>query len=311
MNIQLSMDYLRGCVRMETGAQGVELQRLCPSMMDFFRNRGTHSLIRAKCPSGIRIVLQTDSPFLRLPFQFGNPARELFEFDVLCDGQKIAHSVTEQVLEIRLDGSRHTVEILPPHLVECCFGELELADGAQVSAVPKPEKTFLFLGDSIMQGMTVSRPSLAYADRLARIQDADYYNLSVGGMIACRLLGKFAMEYRWDRMFLCFGVNDFNLQRPVADFIADMTGIIEEVADRQIVLMSPIHMPGRSNVNPAGVTLQQFRDEVAALAEDRRNVTFVDGTELLPKDDRWYIDGLHPNDEGEDLLFRHLAEIVK
>lgn len=311
MKIQLSMDYLRGCVRMETGAQGVELQRLCASMMDFCRNRGTHCLIRAKCPSGVRIVLQTDSPFLRLPFQFGNSARELFEFDVFCDGRSVAHTVTGQVLEVRLDGSLHTVEILPPHLVECCFGEMEAADGARVSAVRKPEKTFLFLGDSIMQGMTVSRPSLAYADRLARMQGADYYNLSVGGMTACRQLGKFAMEYHWDRMFLCFGVNDFNLQRPVADFIADMTGILEETADRPVVLLSPIHMPGRSNVNPAGVAFQQFRDEVAALAEDRRNVTFVDGTELLPKEDRWYIDGLHPNDAGEDLLFRNLAEIVK
>ena len=93
-----------------------------------------------------------------------------------------------------------------------------------------------------MQGMTVSRPSLAYADRLARMQGADYYNLSVGGMTACRQLGKFAMEYHWDRMFLCFGVNDFNLQRPVADFIADMTGILEETADRPVVLLSPIQL---------------------------------------------------------------------
>lgn len=310
MQIQLSMEYLRGCVCAAKQEKGLELQRLCPSMMEFCRS-SEHREIRARCPSGVRIVLQTDSPFLRLPFRFGRAARELFNFDVFCDGEIIPHTVSDHVLEIRPDGAPHRIEILPPHLVECYFGELELADGAQAAAVPKPEKTFLFLGDSIMQGMTVTRPSFAYADRLARARNADYFNLSVGGMTAFRVLGGFAMEYQWDKLFLCFGVNDFNSRRPLPDFIADMAGILNALNGKPVVLISPIPLPGRDNVNPAGVRFQDFRDALRTLAGRVPNVTFVDGTKLLPNDNRCYIDGIHPNDSGEDLLFHNLKEFVK
>ena len=34
----------------------------------------------------------------------------------------------------------------------------------------------------------------------------------------------------------------------------------------------------------------------------------VDGTKLLPDEGRWFVDGIHPNEAGEDLLYQHLTK---
>ena len=144
MRIGLTMEYLRGCVRTERREDGLELQRLSPEMMKFCRDFSEHREIRARCPSGIRIVLRTDSPVLRLPIRFGRVARPFFECSVFLDGSEIPATVRDGSLELRLDGKSHCLEILPPHLVECFFGELEIADGARIEPLPKPETTTRF-----------------------------------------------------------------------------------------------------------------------------------------------------------------------
>lgn len=308
MRIGLTMEYLRGCVRTERREDGLELQRLSPEMMKFCRDFSEHREIRARCPSGVRIVLRTDSPVLRLPIRFGRAARPFFECSVFLDGSEIPATVRDGSLELRLDGRFHCLEILPPHLVECFFGELEIADGARIEPLPKPEKRYLFLGDSIMQGMTVPLPSQVYADRLARERGADYWNLSVAGMTAFGVLGEFAAKYEWETLFLCFGVNDFNTRRPIPEFTADLERILEAVKGRDIVLISPIHQPGSGPVNGRGDAFQDFREAVRSLAECRSNVRFVDGTKLLPDEGRWFVDGIHPNEAGEDLLYQHLTK---
>lgn len=308
MRKKLSMEYLRGAVRTEETENGLELQRLSSAIMKRFA-RDEHIEIRMRCPSGVRIVFRTDSPFVRLPFRYGRAARPFYEFDVFRDGRKTEFSRANGVLEIASDGALHTIEILPPHLAECFFGELELADGSVFEPVEKPAKRLLFLGDSIMQGMTVSRPSFAYADRMARHLNADYSNISIAGMTAFAVQGELAMEYEWDRMFLCFGVNDFNTGRPLSKYLGEMRGILNAVKGKPVVLISPIHMTGRPN-EKNGVAFQSFRDGLEKFAAEFPNVKFVDGTKLLPFDDRYFADGLHPNDCGEDLLFNNLKELI-
>ena len=68
-------------------------------------------------------------------------------------------------------------------------------------------------------------------------------------------------------------------------------------------------MTGRPN-EKNGVAFQSFRDGLESLAAEFPNVKFVDGTVLLPFDDRYFADGLHPNDCGEDLLFNNLKELI-
>ena len=312
MRIGLTMEYLRGCVRTERREDGLELQRLSPEMMKFCRDFSEHREIRARCPSGVRIVLRTDSPVLRLPIRFGRAARPFFECSVCLDGSEIPATVRDGSLELRLDGRFHCLEILPPHLVECFFGELEIADGARIEPLPKPEKRYLFLGDSIMQGMTVSRPSLAYADRLARFLESEYCNLSVAGATADQRLGSCALEYEWDRALLGFGVNDFNTSRPLGAYLEDMKGTLLPLLSRKdadVFLLGPIPWAGRTEPNDLGLHLDDYCEALRGLAAEFPRVRFIDGRTLLPDDPAYYVDGIHPNDSGSELLFRNLKRL--
>ena len=91
MRKKLSMEYLRGAVRTEETENGLELQRLSSAIMKRFA-RDEHIEIRMRCPSGVRIVFRTDSPFVRLPFRYGRAARPFYEFDVFRDGCKTEFS---------------------------------------------------------------------------------------------------------------------------------------------------------------------------------------------------------------------------
>lgn len=303
--------FLHGCVALETKEKGLQLHRLTPSLQEIFCCT-EHRWIRALCPSGIRILLKTDSAKLRLPVVFGRIARPVFAFSVWVDGMETAYSRDGDVLELALDGKMHQVEIALPHLVECFVGALEAEDGARVEPVPRKERTMLFIGDSIMQGMTVSRPSLAYADRLARFLESEYCNLSVAGATADQRLGSCALEYEWDRALLGFGVNDFNTSRPLGAYLEDMKGTLLPLLSRKdadVFLLGPIPWAGRTEPNDLGLHLDDYCEALRGLAAEFPRVRFIDGRTLLPDDPAYYVDGIHPNDSGSELLFRNLKRL--
>ena len=52
--------------------------------------------------------------------------------------------------------------------------------------------------------------------------------------------------------------------------------------------------------------LEIFRQCIRDVAVDFPQVQVVEGTSLLPADDRFFVDGVHPNDEGMQLLAENL-----
>ena len=299
---------LRGCVSLETREEGLQLHRLTSSLLEISRCT-EHREIRALCPSGVRILLKTDSGKLRLPVVFGRIARPVFAFSVFVDGTETGYSCEHEVWELVLDGKMHRVEIALPHLVECFVGALEADDGSLVEPVPRKDRAMLFIGDSIMQGMTVSRPSLAYADRLARLLESEYCNLSVAGATADQRLGSCALEYEWDRAVLGFGVNDFNTSRPLGAYLEEMKGALGPLVSRkkaEVFLLGPIPWAGRTEPNALGLHLDDYCEALRSLAAEFPQVRFIDGRTLLPDDPAYYVDGIHPNDAGAGLLFRNL-----
>ena len=309
IDLQKNSSFLHGCACVEKKDKGLQLHRFTPSLMEFYRFP-EHREIRAVCPSGVRLMLRTDSRRISFPVSFGRIARPIFAFDVLVDGADAPWRYENEILIVELDGKPHLVEIALPHLVECFAGEPETDDGAFLEPVAGKEHAMLFIGDSIMQGMTVSRPSLAYADRLARFLDCEYSNLSVGGAVMKKELGTYALEYQWDRIVVGFGVNDFNTGRPPDVFSADAEGALAALTSRRnadIVLLGPIHWAGRSEPNALGLHLSDYCEALRSVAGKFPAVRFIDGRSLLPDDTRYYVDCIHPNDAGEEILFRNLT----
>ena len=119
-------------------------------------------------------------------------------------------------------------------------------------------------------------------------------------------------EYEWDRAVLGFGVNDFNTSRPLGAYLEDMKGALLPLLSRkeaEVFLLGPIPWAGRTEPNDLGLHLDDYCEALRNLASEFPEVRFIDGRTLLPDDPAYYVDGIHPNDSGSELLFRNLKRL--
>ena len=308
--VSLSPEFLRGVHHLKTFPQGVMLLRFPESVTGLYQDDAAR-ITRIQAPAGVRILFETDARTVKLPHSFGRTAREIFAFSVFLDGEPALFTSENGVLAMTLPAGRHTVEILVPHLVECYFGDLELDDNAVITPAAPPENPgkLLFVGDSIMQGMTTSSPAQTYADMLARNLKIDFYNLAVGGFTADPAwAGLVAGEYEYSRVIFCLGCNDFCLDKSLADYRRDLEKVLSFFAGKPMVIFSMTPILCRPEINRHGETLDQFRACVRELAAARPDTLFVDGKELLPAEEKYFIDGLHPNDLGAETFYRNLRK---
>lgn len=306
----ITMDILRGCHHIEQRGEGTFLQRCPQSVCERYKAEPLR-MLRLQSPSGIRIIFQTDSTEVKLHCSWGRASREVYGISVFCDGVEIEPETGFQSFSFKLDGKLHTVEIMPPHLVECYFQGLELDDDAVLKSVPAPEKRLLFVGDSIMQGMTTSKPALTYADKFARYAGVDYTNASIAGITVepewARLI---VDEYKYDTVLIAIGVNDYGRGKTLADYTQDLKDFVAAFGERKMILISMLPSLCSPPENIQGETLQDFRNAVQAIAEARPNTTFVDGMTLVPAEEKYFIDQLHPNDLGAETIFENLKKTL-
>lgn len=309
--VSLTQDFLRGVHHLKTFPQGVMLLRLPESVTELYQADEAR-ITRIQAPAGVRILFETDSRMVKLPHTFGRTAREIFAFSAFLDGAPASFTAENGVFAMTLPPGRHTVEILVPHLVECYFGDLEIDDQAELTpAEPAEGKRLLFVGDSIMQGMTTTSPAKTYADQLTRAGKMDFYNLGIGGMTADpRWAALIAGEYEYSQVIFSLGVNDFVSGKSFADYRRDMTDFLSHFAGKSMVILSMTPFSSSPQTNAFGETADQFRACVRELAESRPDTLFIDGTSLLPDDPQFYVDGLHPNDAGAELFYRNLARYL-
>ena len=287
------------------------LQRMPAGVMKLYQDIPGR-VLRAQCPAGVRITFYTDSTTVRLPHCFGGASREIYSFDTFADDVPAPFSVGNGVFTMNLSPGKHKVEILVPHLAECFFGDLEIDDQAELTPVePAEGGKLLFVGDSIMQGMTTSSPAKTYVDRMTRAARTDFYNLGIGGMtVDPRWAELIADEYEYSQVIFSLGVNDFVSGKSLADYRKDLTEFLSYFAGKPMVLLSMTPFSSSPQINPLGETADQFRACVRELAANRPDTRFIDGPSLLPDETQFYVDGLHPNDAGAELFYRNLANSI-
>ena len=309
--IPLSMELLRGVHHLEKTAQGVMLQRMPASVMELYQDIPGR-VLRAQCPAGVRIMFYTDSTTVRLPHCFGGASREIYSFDAFADDVPAPFIVGNGVFTLNLSPGKHKVEILVPHLVECFFGDLEIDDQAELTpAAPAESGKLLFVGDSIMQGMTTSSPAKTYVDRVTRAARTDFYNLGIGGMtVDPRWAELIADEYEYSQMIFSLGVNDFVSGKSLADYRKDLTEFLSYFAGKPMVIISITPFTSSPQTNPLGETVDQFRECVRELATHRPDTVFIPGEAVLPENPQYLIDGLHPNDLGAEVFARNLSKAL-
>ncbi len=294
--IELTEKYYRGC------ADGCV--RMSKEMQASF-NTPHNIFLRVQCQSGVRICFSTDTRELFFSMIFGDAVRQVFTSDLFIDGM-MTTLAGEGPHRIELAGGEKNITIHLPHLVLIDRVELEVNDGAEVRPLPRPEKTILFCGDSIMQGMTTTTPALAPAPRIASGLGMDFINTSFGGAKMNPEHVRLTSILPGDIMIVALGTNDSLAKKPLDVFTEDVRKslkIFAAFAGRKYLIL-PIPNPGV----PPG--LDEYRRIIRTEAETYPEIRIIDGYEFYPADLEYYCDKTHPNDKGAELYARHVVKVI-
>lgn len=299
-------DFVFGAAFYEYTDGAYRFFRMTEGLSEFFHDSEA-AAIRASNTSGIRIGFITDSELLAMEVLFERFARPIFTIDVIVDGEhKMTFGPDEHIEEFsfstELPGKgEKKVEIYLPNMVECAVKGIALEPGASLVELEEQDVPLLFIGDSITQGMTVHTPSLTYPAQVAAVLKSDFHNIAVGGATMQKELAPLAMELEWRKVFIAYGVNDFNQARPLKEFEAETRGMLEVLSSREdaeIFLLTPIPWALRTNPNAIGLYLEDYREVLRRAAADFPNVKVIEGANLVPDDPAYYVDDIHPNDLG-------------
>ncbi len=304
----------RGAVAWDADEQGWIPVRMTPELIDFY-GKDENSAVRAACPTGVRIAFRSDTGALALRLRYLREARPVYAADIRINHETIESfspgpDEKEYAFFTELPGrGEREIEIHLPHLCEIRLQGLALESGCTLRPAERCAERWLFLGDSITQGMTTTCPTAAYPAQVAAARNADFVNLAVGGATLHRELGPFAAKYAWNNAVVAFGVNDYHLGRPLEEFGEDCRKLLRSLHRRlsaRLLLITPIPWLRDPGKNSNGHTLDDFRHALCEAAADCEGVSVVDGRELVPAEESCFADGLHPNDRGAAFFAENL-----
>lgn len=275
--------------------------------------------IRMNCPSGVNIRFVSNTRFLKINLKYGRQARPFFKGEVRTDNTTVNAfgpdaAVEEWAGEIfrQESAERKVFEIWLPHLVENNLVALEAEDGALLEPAPQQRLRWLVYGDSITQGMTATLPTLPYTARCAIELDALTLNLGIGGEIFDKELPLHIPDFECDIISIAYGVNDWN-RGLTPDEVGEnaeqlVAALARRYADKPVLLITPVPALMQSDTNKIGLTLDEYRLALADAVKGVKQAIVVEGDKILPADNAFFVDGVHPNDKGFELYARNLSK---
>jgi len=309
-----------GCCGIRREEKGLRFDRMSDALWGCY-GESEARVVRAASPAGVRLRFRSDTRRMGLALRYGRQARPIFSADLLVDGRPAA-SVGPDVPERRWEGEvfraptreMRTFELWLPYVVETWLERLEIEDGARIEPAPAPEKTWLAAGDSITQGMTASSPSRTYTGLVARRLHIDLWNVGVGGGTMDPAVGEAAARLPCDLSTVAFGVNDWNRARPLDRFRRDAEAVLSAFAGREnggpVFVITPLPVVGLRDRNDAGLTLEHYREALREAAESLGRVGVIEGPELVPAAEEYFVDGVHPNDAGMHAMASGLTRLL-
>lgn len=321
-----------GAVSLEQTEAGIRFYRFTKEQLAIYPKRREALVLKSLAASGIKFCFETDSETLYIRGLFEHAsARSYFSLDVAVNGKVIDSMDNFSGVEIppiyvdiqfpmgryektfRLGQGRKTVTVYLPWNKIVTLEQLCLDDGSTVVPV-KFSKKLLAYGDSITQGFDAMRPSNRQIGRLAQMLDAEEISKAVGAEMYDPELAALRDDFEPDHIVVAYGTNDFSSKTPET-FIADCNGFYKEISghypNAKIFAITPIWRADMANPR-AFTSFFDIEKGIRAATAHMKNVTVIDGQELVPHDPKYYADGrLHPNDAGFEHYFNNLWKAIK
>ena len=312
----------RGCCEVREEPQGIYFDRMNEPLRDFYSGAEGFNIC-ARCPAGVRIRFRSNTASLRASFKYGGGASQpFFGADLFVDGRRAGtfgpkEKVTRWSGEIFRAESQieREFDLWLSYSVETWVDFLEVEDGASVEPVMPDGETWLAVGNSITQGMFCTSPSRTYAATAARVQGLALHNVGVGGGRMEPGVGKGASLIPCSIATVAFGVNDWNQLKPVDQFKRDsmelLCALLRGRENLPVGLITPLPVCDRPELNEVGASPEDLRRVLREAACEFESVTVIEGPSLVPADEKYFVDGVHPNDLGMNEMGTNLATKLK
>lgn len=216
-------------------------------------------------------------------------------------------------------GGVHQYEIVLPYGDSVDFQGVRIASGATLTAptTVAPSIRYLAYGDSITHGFTASRTDRTYAYRLAQSKNWQLVNMGLGGRGSTASDGTVVAQQNADVITILMGGNDWQGQRPLATYKANMTAMLANIRSLQatvpIYLITPLWVapdwPGKAGFTE-NITLEEYRQQLRDIAASLNdpNLHLIEGSSLIDHDKAYFDPVLvHPNDAGFAQMAERLA----
>lgn len=204
------------------------------------------------------------------------------------------------------------VTLIFPNLTRGMIYSATVPDDA-ILRRPVYDEKFLFLGDSITQGFSGTRPGSSFAWSVARFFNADLIVHGVGGAYFRPEIFEAPANFDPDRVFVAFGTNDFSWGFTPEQVRAFAAAYLDKVKaayrEKKVYCILPIWRDDKKYHDNAAA-FAQCVDGIRA-EEEARGFTVIDGLELVPHaPDFYHEDRLHPNDLGFSFYAQNLIRRI-
>jgi len=162
----------------------------------------------------------------------------------------------------------------------------------------------LFYGDSITYGYLANDHTCnTYVSVLSRLLDYEYVNFGVGGYYfdAGQLIEQNVFDP--DVIFVAYGINHGNASSVADGMPSFMDRLAEMYPNKKIYLLTPLWTSEPRDY-------KGIRAKMTEIAANYENVTVIDGASLIPEEEKWFSDGLHPNVNGNFLMAYNIANTI-
>lgn len=331
--VTLTPDRFAGAVSVEEGDGYLKPWRVPFADRRLFPSINDGLLGRAAWAAGVRLRFRSDTTTIRLTFlPLGevNPAtgRTGFVFDATIDGKLVASgqapSGGEDVTIAGLPAGEKTLELWLPQDTPVALESLEVDDGATCTVVPDHRPVWVTYGSSLTHCVRAHSPARTWPAILARRHGLNLICLGFGG--ECHLeamFGRLIRDLEADYVSLKLGINAYgngsvNRRTYGPAAIALVQLIRERHPNAPLALISPMaYPPGETNVNGAGISIEQMREDLADAAArliehgDSRLI-YVDGLNVFSLEELAVhsTDQCHPGADGIELMAENVDRSV-
>lgn len=231
-------------------------------------------------------------------------------FDLYVNGElavqnKVAELSEEGKLDYRLESGEKKVVLYFP--IDADIAVKNFYSDKPCNAVKKGCRV-LFVGDSITQGYGTFETGKTFVNAANRILGYELLNQGVGGYYFDKNSLMPLEKFVPDKVVVAMGTNLCywdDKEKYVAGFFEKLPFVYPDVP---VLAVTPLW---RADYPDAFDEVRKVRDLIEKYSSPLKNVTVIHGDELIPHDEKYFYDKLHPNAVGGEIYGKNFAAKVK